>query len=104
MLVGSNAHRGPHRVRAWMPSLVHYCFLEDSRTERIVAEPNAKNAKIISVSLQLLSHDLTTADLVLLQQYLESIGFKQHGTVEFPHKTAALMICDKADFYSLCPF
>lgn len=51
MLVGSGAHRGPHRIRAWMPSLVHYCFLADPRTERVVAEPNAKNAKIIKVRL-----------------------------------------------------
>lgn len=60
MLVGSDAHRGPHRIRAWMPSLVHYCFLDDPRTERVVAEPNEKNAKIISVSalLALLLSDL----------------------------------------------
>ncbi|KAM0789845.1 hypothetical protein ACM66B_006692 [Microbotryomycetes sp. NB124-2] len=84
MLVGSNEHRGPHRVRAWLPSLVHYCFLDDPRTDRVVAEPNAKNAKMI--------------------KYLESVGFERHGDVQFPHKLAALMIVDKARFYSQCPF
>ncbi|GJN94085.1 hypothetical protein Rhopal_007149-T1 [Rhodotorula paludigena] len=84
MLVGSNAHRGPHRIRAWMPSLAHYCFLDDPRTERVICEPNEQNDKII--------------------RYMESIGFKRHGSVQFPHKTAALMILDKRDFYSLCPF
>lgn len=49
MLVGSNAHRGPHRIKAWIPSLVHYCFLDDARTQRVVAEPNALNEKMISV-------------------------------------------------------
>lgn len=49
MLVGSNAHRGPHRIRAWLPSLVHFCFLDDLRTNRVVAEPNEKNGKMIKV-------------------------------------------------------
>ncbi|GAA6025316.1 hypothetical protein JCM10207_006242 [Rhodosporidiobolus poonsookiae] len=84
MLVGSNAHRGPHRIRAWLPSLCHYCFLDDPRTRRVFCEPNEQNSKIIS--------------------YLESVGFKRHGSVTFPHKTAALMILDKADFYALAPF
>ncbi|GAA5919416.1 hypothetical protein JCM6882_006014 [Rhodosporidiobolus microsporus] len=84
MLVGSNAHRGPHRIRAWMPSLCHYCFLDEPRTQRVLCEPNEKNDKII--------------------KYLESVGFKRHGSVTFPHKTSALMILDKADFYALCPF
>ncbi|GAA5877046.1 hypothetical protein JCM8547_007292 [Rhodosporidiobolus lusitaniae] len=83
MLVGSNDHRGPHRIRAWMPSLCHYCFLDDPRTQRVLCEPNEKNNKII--------------------KYLESVGFKRHGSVTFPHKTSALMILDKADFYAQCP-
>jgi acetyl CoA:N6-hydroxylysine acetyl transferase len=49
MLVGSNEHRGPHRIRAWMPSLAHYCFLDDPRTQRVLCEPNEKNEKIIKV-------------------------------------------------------
>lgn len=49
MLVGSNQHRGPQRVRGWLPSLVHYCFLDDLRTERVVAEPNNLNRKMITV-------------------------------------------------------
>jgi hypothetical protein len=50
VLVGSNDHRGPHRVRVWLPSLVHYCFLSDPRTERVIAEPNQLNTKMIQVS------------------------------------------------------
>ena len=51
MLVGSSHHRGPHKVKAWLPSLVHYAFLDDIRTERVVAEPNSLNHKAIRVSL-----------------------------------------------------
>ncbi|KAI5479272.1 siderophore biosynthesis protein [Pseudohyphozyma bogoriensis] len=79
VLVGSNSHRGPHRVRAWLPSLVHYCFLSDPRTRRVVAEPNQLNEKMI--------------------KYFESAGFVRRGTVVFPHKTSALMICDRREFY-----
>ncbi|KDE07161.1 hypothetical protein, variant 2 [Microbotryum lychnidis-dioicae p1A1 Lamole] len=84
MLVGSNAHRGPHRIRAWMPSLVHYCFLDEPRTQRVVCEPNEKNVKIL--------------------KYLQSVGFERHGSVAFPHKTAALMVVDRVRFYELFPF
>ena len=50
VLVGSNKHRGPQRVRAWLPSLVHHCFLDDARTQRVLAEPNEKNLKMLQVS------------------------------------------------------
>ncbi|KAI9675492.1 MAG: hypothetical protein M1829_003296 [Trizodia sp. TS-e1964] len=38
-LVGEEEFRGPHRVAAWLSSLVHYCFLADSRTESVWVEP-----------------------------------------------------------------
>lgn len=106
MLVGSNSHRGPHRIRAWMPSLAHYCFLDDPRTQRVICEPNEKNDKIIKVRLAsvlslALVRRLTWA---CPRQYMESIGFQRHGSVQFPHKTSALMILEKEHFYSLCPF
>ncbi|KAK4704314.1 hypothetical protein P7C70_g1893, partial [Phenoliferia sp. Uapishka_3] len=84
VLVGNDKLRGPQRVRAWLPSLVHYCFLDDVRTQRVMAEPNEKNIKML--------------------QYFESVGFKRQGSVVFPHKTAALMVCERNAFYELCPF
>lgn len=104
MLVGSDSHRGPHRIRAWMPSLAHYCFLDDPRTQRVICEPNEKNDKIIKVSRALTALARTCADMHLTIQYMESVGFKRHGSVQFPHKMAALMILDRNDFYELCPF
>lgn len=41
MLVGNEGMRGKHRVKAWLPSLVHYCFLDDVRTTRVIAEVSA---------------------------------------------------------------
>lgn len=84
MLVGSSSLRGPHRVRAWLPSLVHYAFLDDPRTNRVLCEPNEQNEKMVG--------------------YLESVGFVREGSVVFPHKTAALMFCEREQFYRLCPF
>lgn len=65
MLVGSDAHRGPHRIRAWMPSLAHYCFLDDPRTQRVICEPNEKNDKIIKVSRASTALARTRADMHL---------------------------------------
>jgi hypothetical protein len=109
MLVGSSIHRGPDYVRAWLPSLAHYCFLSDPRTERVLCEPNEKNGKMVSVSFRYtsssdMSSQLTKVKYQLKKQYLESIGFKRHGSVTFPHKVSALMILEKKDFYELCPF
>lgn len=47
-LVGENHLRGPHRVRAWMGSVIHMLFCLDARTQRVVLEPRASNAKMIN--------------------------------------------------------
>ena len=44
-LVGEQEFRGPHRVKIWLSALVHYCWLADSRTERVVLEPRVDNEK-----------------------------------------------------------
>lgn len=44
-LVGEQDFRGPHRVKVWMSALVHYCWLADSRTERVLTEPRVDNKK-----------------------------------------------------------
>lgn len=111
VLVGSALHRGPHRVRAWLPSLVHYCFLDDPRTKRVYAEPNQLNTKMIAVSFSSpesiffpFSEIKLMSFLLGMIQYFESVGFVRHGDVVFPHKTAALMICERTHFYEKCPF
>ncbi|EGG01975.1 uncharacterized protein MELLADRAFT_38815 [Melampsora larici-populina 98AG31] len=83
MLVGSSDHRGPHRVKSWLPSLAHYIFNDEPRTERIVSEPDCRNSKMIS--------------------YLESFGFKKTAEVDMGHKVAALMILDRDEFWAKCP-
>lgn len=38
-LVGEQEFRGHHRVRVWLSALVHYCWLADTRTEKVFMEP-----------------------------------------------------------------
>jgi acetyl CoA:N6-hydroxylysine acetyl transferase len=84
MLVGEDRFRGPHRVAAWLPSLVHFLFLDDPRTRNVVAEPRADNAKMID--------------------YLQRTGFHKVKEFDFPHKRAALMVLPREVFFDqFCP-
>ncbi|KAL4798078.1 acyl-CoA N-acyltransferase [Aspergillus venezuelensis] len=71
VLVGEQEFRGPHRVNAWLSSLVHFCWLADMRTQTVMLEPRVDNTKIIT--------------------YLQQAGFLKDGEVTFPHKQSALM-------------
>ena len=78
MLVGEQAHRGPHKVTSWLSALTHYLFEDEPRTQRVVAEPRADNAKMIA--------------------YLQAQGYERIKEFDFPHKRAALMVLDRADW------
>lgn len=82
MLVGEQAHRGPHKVASWLSALTHYVFLDDPRTQRVVAEPRADNAKMIG--------------------YMQSHGFHCEKEFNFPHKRAALMMQSRERFFEGC--
>ncbi|KKK24376.1 hypothetical protein ARAM_000852, partial [Aspergillus rambellii] len=43
LLVGEQEFRGPHRVSAWLSSLVHFCWLADMRTQTVMLEPRVDN-------------------------------------------------------------
>ena len=45
VLVGEQEFRGEHRVKVWLSSLVHYCWLADPRTQRVLVEPRLDNEK-----------------------------------------------------------
>lgn len=79
MLVGEERYRGAERVKAWMLGLVHYLFLSNPGTGRVVSEPRSDNAKMIA--------------------YLEQAGFVNRGEFDFPHKRAALMLLERRDFF-----
>ncbi|MEG0121380.1 MAG: GNAT family N-acetyltransferase, partial [Pseudomonas sp.] len=82
MLVGEERHRGPHKVASWLSALVHYLFLDDPRTQRVVAEPRADNAKMIG--------------------YMQNQCFHCEKEIDFPHKRAALMMLGRERFFERC--
>ena len=54
VLVGEEKFRGEHRVRAWLGSLVHYCWLDDPRTMTVTLEPRADNDRYVLLLLLVL--------------------------------------------------
>lgn len=79
LLVGEEAYRGKDWFCAWFPSLQHYLFLDDSRTQRIVAEPRHDNIKLI--------------------RNAHKFGFGTIKTFEFPHKKAQLLMLLRENFF-----
>jgi acetyl CoA:N6-hydroxylysine acetyl transferase len=82
MLVGEENHRGPHKVASWLSALVHYLFLDDPRTQRVVAEPRADNAKMTG--------------------HMQNQRFHCEKEFDFPHKRAALMVLGRERFFDRC--
>ncbi|KAE8148004.1 acyl-CoA N-acyltransferase [Aspergillus avenaceus] len=83
-LVGDANFRGPHRVMAWWPSIIHYTFLSDHRTEQVIGEPVSSNDKVHS--------------------YDYTFGLHQDQLIDLPHKRASLVKCSRERFFQLCPF
>lgn len=82
MLVGEDAYRGAHRVACWLPALLHYLFLDDPRTQRIVSEPRVDNARMIG--------------------YMQEARLHCEKEFDFPHKRAALMMIGRERFFDRC--
>lgn len=80
VLVGEDAFRGKAWVSAWLPSLMHFMFLDDPRTQRIVGEPAASHAQQI--------------------RNLDRSGFAKVKHVDFPHKRALLVQLLRERFFA----
>lgn len=80
VLVGENTYRGRQYISAWLPSLMHYLFLDDPRTQRIVGEPQASHHQQI--------------------RNLEKSGFAKLKEFDFPHKRAALVMLLRERYFS----
>lgn len=79
VLIGEAACRGPAFVPAWLPSISHYLLLDDARTQRLVIEPRADNAKMI--------------------RNLGRSGYALEKEFDFPHKRAMLGTLSRERFF-----
>ena len=78
-LIGEARFRGKPVLTAWMPSVSHYLFLDDCRTQRIVIEPRADNHKMI--------------------KSLGRCGYAHVKEFDFPHKRAMLGLLLRERFF-----
>ncbi len=85
LLVGETEYLGAKYFRAWINSICHFMFLDDSRTRRLVGEPRADNT-------------------ALLKYLADSYGWKKIKEFDFPHKHAALLVCERDDFFAQADF
>lgn len=79
VLIGEDGFRGRSFITAWLPSLIHYMFLDDPRTRRIVGEPRATHAQQI--------------------RNLHRAGFAGIKHFDFPHKRALLVMLLRERFF-----
>lgn len=75
LLVGSPRFRSPGRTEAWLRSILHYVFLDDPRTQRIVGEPR-------------IDHDRWIA-------YMQGQGAARLREFDFPQKRAVLVAFER---------
>lgn len=80
VLIGEEHVRGRAYVSAWLPSLVHFMFLDDSRTQRIVGEPRADHHQQI--------------------RNLDRSGFAKVKEFDFPHKRAMLVMLLRERYFA----
>ncbi|MFS1525995.1 GNAT family N-acetyltransferase [Microbulbifer sp. 2304DJ12-6] len=80
LLVGDRRFLGSQFTRAWFNGVSHFLFLDDSRTQTLVGEPRA--------------------DHVAMLRYFDGMfGWQKIREFEFPHKRAALVLCQRGRFF-----
>lgn len=80
-LIGPDKFLGTANTHAVLTSVSHFVFLDEVRTRRVMGEPRADNQRVI--------------------RYVEMVpGWKKLKEFDFPHKRAALLCGDRAEFFS----
>ncbi|KAF9457052.1 acyl-CoA N-acyltransferase [Collybia nuda] len=79
VLVGEDKFLGGGRLAIWLRSLVHYIFLADARTERVIGEPKETNVAMIKTAV--------------------NASFHVHMTIDFSYKRSVLLLNPQERFF-----
>ncbi|MEM5521030.1 GNAT family N-acetyltransferase [Sulfitobacter sp. AS59] len=79
VLIGEENVRGADYVTAWLPSLMHYMFLSEPRTQSLMGEPKASHAQQL--------------------KNLSRGGFAHIREFDFSHKRASLVQLERQHFF-----
>lgn len=79
VVIGESKHQGIGKLRAWFGSLMHYMFLDEPRTQRIMGEPRIDHTRQID--------------------FLKSQGYGHLKNIQLPHKKAALLRLEREFFF-----
>jgi len=79
IVVGEEKYRGRARAKGWYNSMVHYVFISEPRTRRMMLEPKTENKAVRAIS--------TFAE------------FHQEIEFEFPYKRSALLVNPRERFF-----
>ncbi|MES2527324.1 MAG: GNAT family N-acetyltransferase [Bdellovibrionota bacterium] len=83
-LIGNSAFLGAVNTDAFVKSVLHFIYLDEARTRRVMAEPRSDNAKVL--------------------KYAEAtIGWKKLKEFNFPHKRSALLENSREVFFQGLP-
>jgi RimJ/RimL family protein N-acetyltransferase len=80
VLIGEQKFRGKPFASAWYPSIAHYLFLADCRTQQLVIEPRSDNIKML--------------------RNLAINGYAHNKIFNFPHKQAVFCSLTREQFFS----
>ncbi len=84
-LIGNKRHLGRDYFNAFVESISHFLFLDDPRTQTLLAEPRADN--------------------IALLHYLQEFPYwEKRFEFDFPHKRAALLASRREDFFGKATF
>ena len=79
LLVGNSDYQSAGKLRAWFNGILHYMFLDDPRTQRIVGEPRIDHTRHIA--------------------WMHRLGAFTLKEFDFPHKRAALVIVERETYF-----
>ncbi|SAL34733.1 GNAT family N-acetyltransferase [Caballeronia humi] len=80
LLIGDPQFQSAGKLRAWWSGVLHYMFIDDPRTQRLVGEPRVDHVRHIA--------------------YMHRMGFYTLKEFDFPHKRAALTVIEREKFFS----